>query len=74
MSCRHLGIILTVLGTVFLAFSVRIIPQYGGPIGEAVERARQRDPKLFTPTETRIIRPLFWAGLGLIGIGAALQW
>ena len=57
-----------------LAFSVRVTPHYEGPAREAVERAKRIDRKLFSPTEAHIVRPLFWAGLGLIGIGAVLQW
>ena len=74
MTLPHFGIVLTVLGTVLLAFSLKVPRQYDGPMGEAVERMRLRDRGLFVPTETRIVRCLFWAGLLLIGVGAACQW
>jgi hypothetical protein len=37
---------------------------------------KEIDPgkKRWAPTQTAIIRPLFWGGLVLVSIGTALQW
>jgi len=68
---QHLGIILTIIGTVFLAFSVRVTRQYKREMAKKVDRLKKDD---IEPTETSIILSLFWIGLGLVALGSALQW
>jgi hypothetical protein len=68
-----MGILATVLGTVLLAFSLKIRRQYEGETAKVVDKMK-RSNGLLEPTETYIIRPLFWLGLGLIASGSLLQW
>lgn len=71
---QHIGLLLTVAGTFALAFSVRTKGQYDGEFSKVVEKAKKENPRLFVPTETYIVRGLFWGGLMLIAFGALLQW
>jgi hypothetical protein len=74
MTRPHLGTLPAVLGTVLLAFSVKVRRQYGegGPLREVADRAK-RDG--YTElTETTIARGLFWAGLVCVALGSLLQW
>jgi hypothetical protein len=68
---QHLGIILTIIGTVFLGFSVGVTRQYKGEMAKKVARLKKESIEL---TETSINRSLFWIGLGLVALGSALQW
>ena len=68
---QHLGIIQTMIGTVFLAFSVRVTRQYKGEMAKEADRLKKDH---IEPAETSIIRRLFWIGLGLVALGSALQW
>jgi hypothetical protein len=74
ISMEHIGIILTVLGTVLVAFSVRVKRQYNKEVRKLVDEAKTRHPDLIEPTETYIVRSLFWIGLILVALGSALQW
>ncbi len=71
---QQVGLLLAVLGAIALAFSVRTKSQYEGEKAEAVNKAKTKDPTLFEPTETYIVRGLFWGGLVLVALGALLQW
>ena len=71
---QQVGLLLTILGAIFLAFSVRTRSQYEGETAEAVKKAKKIDPSLFEPTETYIVRALFWGGLVLVSLGSLLQW
>ena len=68
---QHIGIILTIIGTGFLAFSVRVTRQYQGEMAKEVARFKKDSIEL---TQTSINRSLFWIGLGLVALGSALQW
>jgi hypothetical protein len=68
------GIVLVVIGTVSLAFSVRIKRQYREGMEKVVDRLKTENPRLMEPTETYIVRELFWIGLICIAIGSLLQW
>ena len=74
LSRQHLGILLTIAGSVLLAFSVRVKRQYTGPMAKVVDNLKQQDHELVEPTEASIVRPLFWAGLSFIAAGSLLQW
>jgi hypothetical protein len=74
VSRSQIGLLLTVFGTAALAFSVRTKSQYAGETAKAVKKAKSKNSHLFVPTETYIVRPLFWGGLGIIALGALLQW
>jgi hypothetical protein len=74
ISREHIGIILTILGTVLVAFSVRIKRQYDKELRKVADEAKTRHPDLVEPTETYIVRSLFWIGLILVAVGSALQW
>ncbi len=71
---QQIGLLLTIAGTVALAFSVRTKGQYEGELSKVVERAKKENPGLFVATETYIVRSLFWGGLMLVAVGALLQW
>ncbi len=75
MSRQHIGILLTVVGTIFLAISVKVIRQYYGEEAKAVDRIK-KDKKgmIIEPTEVKIIRSYFWLGLALVSFGSLLQW
>jgi hypothetical protein len=45
-----------------------------GEMANVVDKMKRQDSKLLEPTETRIVRPLFWAGLSSIAVGTVLQW
>jgi hypothetical protein len=70
---HHIGIILTVIGTGFLAFSVRITRQYQGEMSKIADKLK-RGASFIEFTETTINRSLFWIGLGFVALGSALQW
>ena len=71
-SRQHAGLVLTVAGTVLLAFSVGVSRQYKGKMARIADDLK--DPTMIEPTETRISRPLFWGGLVLVAVGTLLQW
>jgi hypothetical protein len=67
---QQIGLILTLLGTVSLAFSIRTLSQYDKKTLKEINP----DKKLWAPTQVEIVMPLFWGGLVLVSIGTALQW
>ena len=73
MNYRHLGIVLTVIGTASLAFSVKVQRQYTGEMARIADKLKESDDTI-EPTETSISRGLFWTGLTLIAAGSLLQW
>ena len=70
---QHFGIITTIVGTILLAFSLRIKRQYTGEVAKAVDDTKRQN-NLLEPTETYIARWLFWLGLTCVAMGSALQW
>lgn len=68
------GIILVIIGTVFLAFSVKTKRQYVGEYGKAIEKLKKENTGLIEPTEAYIVRKYFWIGLFCIALGSLLQW
>ena len=74
ITLHRVGIIIGVIGTVFLAFSVKVKPQYYGEAARVVDTLKKDDPNMIEPTETFINRIMFWIGLALVAIGSALQW
>ena len=70
--CHHIGIVLTIFGTAFLAFSVKVKRQYVGEMAKIVDKLKDGDT--IEPTETSISRWQFWTGLALIAVGSLLQW
>lgn len=71
---QHIGIFLTIAGTVLLAFSVRDKRQYFGNMQKVADRLKEENRELVEPTETTVVRRLFWAGLGFVAVGTLLQW
>lgn len=69
---QHLGLLLTVAGTVWLAFSVSVRHQYVGDMRSVAEKSK--GSQLIEPTEARISPMRFWVGLLFVAIGALLQW
>jgi hypothetical protein len=74
MEIRHWGILISILGTVLLAFSLKSENQYSKHQNriEIEKWAKSNDG--FLPTYTRIDNRLFYIGLALIAIGSLLQW
>jgi uncharacterized membrane protein len=73
MTLQHIGLLLTFVGTVAVAFSVRARPQYEGEMGRVVKKLT-RGWRLVQPTETTVLQFPFYGGLALIAIGVVLQW
>jgi hypothetical protein len=74
ISRQQIGLGLVLVGTVMVAYSVRIKDQYGdGPMGDAVKRAQERDPNIFAPADIKMNVAIFRVGLGLIIVGTLLQ-
>jgi hypothetical protein len=71
---QHFGILLIIIGTTCIAFSVRVKRQYDREMGSAVDKLKKENPNIFEPTETTIVRALLWSGLICIVIGSFLQW
>lgn len=69
----QVGIVLTIIGTIFLALSVKVKRQYE-EIAKAVDKEKKENPNIIETTETSIDHILFWAGLIFIAIGALCQW
>jgi len=74
MTTAQVGIVLVVAGTVILALSVKVNRQYRGQLGKMVDNLKKKDSDLIEPSETRIVRPMFWFGLLLVALGSILQW
>lgn len=77
MNCitmSQIGLILVVVGTILLAFSVKVKRQYSGKIAAEVDSMKKNSHELVEPTETTIVRPLFWLGLFFNAVGSLLQW
>ncbi len=74
LTAHQLGIILVVLGTILLAFSLKVTPQYTCDAARAVDQLKKDRPDLIELTETYIIRWRFWTGLALVALGSLLQW
>jgi hypothetical protein len=73
---EQIGIILVIIGTLLLAFSVRVKSQYKNDIRGAIDSVKRKNPNhsLIEPTETYIVRPMFWFGLFFVAVGSAFQW
>jgi predicted thioredoxin/glutaredoxin len=71
---QHIGILLTIAGTVLLAFSVKVKRQYSGKMARVADKLKEREPALVELTETNIVRSMFWAGLASVAIGTLLEW
>ena len=74
ISRQQFGIILTIIGTIFLAFSVKMKRQYIEDMAKRVDDIKKKNPNLIEPTETYIVQWLFWLGLFFIAVGSMLQW
>ena len=81
--CRqHIGILLTIAGTIVLAYSLRITSQFGlgsfvdegGNINIVPNDGEEDTKKAIFPTYTYINRWLFRGGLLLVALGSLLQW
>ena len=72
ISREHIGLILVVIGTIWLAFSVVIRRQYTSDLNKIVDREKRNF--LIQPTEVTICRWKFWIGLLFIAGGTLLQW
>lgn len=66
LSWQHFGIFMTILGTYFLAISVRIKHQSAITIISGGNDV--------SPTKTYIDNKLFRSGLFLVALGSLLQW
>jgi hypothetical protein len=75
MELRHWGILLIILGTGFLAFSVKTRTKYDNDqqLKEALRRSEKYDSWV-EPNKTWIDKRLFWTGLICVAVGSLLQW
>ncbi|MFX0206138.1 MAG: hypothetical protein ACFFDT_09135 [Candidatus Hodarchaeota archaeon] len=71
---QQIGLLVTVIGTILLAFSVRTRSQYGREMADIIQKAENKNQSLIVPTETCIVIPLFRGGLMLVVFGSLLQW
>ncbi len=67
---RQLGILLVILGIVLVGCSFR----YRESIDEQMVRKRSLKHRLMMGYRVRITFWIFWTGLILMALGAALQW
>jgi hypothetical protein len=69
IEARQLGILLLILGLIMVGFSFRYFESTD-------EEIRRRGITRFfrRPYRVRIVRGMFWTGLILMALGAALQW
>ncbi len=69
IEARQLGILLVILGIVLVGCSFRYFESTD-------EEIRRRSITRFfrRPYRVRIVRGMFWTGLILMALGAALQW
>jgi len=74
ISTKHIGLILVVIGTVWLAFSLSVKRQYSGEMRKAVDKFKKNEKNLLELTEVKIDRFRFWIGLLFIAIGTIMQW
>ena len=70
---QNISIVLTIIGTFLIAYSVRSKRQYKGKLAKVVDKIKKENPDYIEPTETHINNKMIYFGLGLIVIGAALQ-
>jgi len=75
MELKHVGIILVVIGTILLAFSLKIIHGYDTkhPVMKESHKIAKESGYVW-PSETYINKWLFWAGLACVALGSLLQW
>ena len=73
LTIEHIGIIAVIIGTVLLAFSLKVKRMYQEDAANVVDELKKH-PHLVEPTETYICPWLFWTGLLFVAIGSLLQW
>jgi hypothetical protein len=81
MTFRHIGILLIIIGTFFLAFAVRIENKYTLSARNKRDKKywedivkRAQDGSFYEPTIVFINKFLFYLGLVCIAVGSLLQW
>ncbi len=70
IEARQLGILLLILGIIVVGFSVG----YAESIDEAIVRKGSLKRRLTKGYRVRVRFWIFWTGLILMALGAALQW
>ena len=71
---RHIGLILVVIGTFWLAFSLTIRRQYADEREKVIDEFKKKEMNLLEPTEATVNRFRFWIGLVFIAVGTLMQW
>jgi hypothetical protein len=77
---KHIGIILVIIGTFFMGWSVKTKQSYDKGLRNSIrDENRQRrkngiDDDVIMVTETWIDRKQFYGGLVLVAAGSLLQW
>jgi hypothetical protein len=66
---QHLGIIMVLIGTFFLAISTKTMDQ-----DQPGLQIRRKDGKKIPANQTYIDKSLFYIGLAFVALGAILQW
>lgn len=74
LTLSRIGILLGIIETGFLAFSVKAENQYSN-FKEIQSKLKEwKKIGIFSPSDVSINRGLLWTGLGLVAIGSLLQW
>jgi len=71
---RHMGLILVVIGTFWLAFSLIVKRQYADERARAIDELIKKEMNLLEPTEATVNKFRFWIKLIFIAIGTLMQW
>jgi len=74
MTYSHAGIILVFIGTVLLAFSLKVKRSYESETADVVDKLKKQFPHILEPTEVYIRPGYFRSGLIFVAIGSLLQW
>ena len=78
MTRQHFGIVLVIIGTILLAFAIKVNSSREGIDPPAARVAQFTSSGAASSRRRRrsaTIRPwLQWGGLGLLALGSALQW
>jgi hypothetical protein len=73
MTRQHLGIVISVVGALCLAFTTRVKRQYQGEMGRTADKLK-KGANLIEPTETSTRKWLLIVGIILVVVGTLVAW